>query len=116
MKMVTPTGRLKQLYEILRDCCKKKEFTDAVDTLWEIQRTKLMPERSALGPDGRKKHEKQRKMDEEEDAKLQAELNAVHKKYRKYVKTVNDYLSGKDLISGSSRRCRTACRRSTCTT
>ncbi|KUF92802.1 Dual specificity protein kinase shkD [Phytophthora nicotianae] len=25
MKMVTPTGRLKQLYEILRDCCKKKD-------------------------------------------------------------------------------------------
>ncbi|KAF1780050.1 P-loop containing nucleoside triphosphate hydrolase [Phytophthora cactorum] len=98
MKMVTPTGRLKQLYEILRDCCKKKEYTDAVDTLWEIQRTKLMPERSALGPDGRKKHDKQKKMDEEEDAKLLVELNAVHKKYRKYVKTVNEYLAGKDLI------------------
>ncbi|KAG7400406.1 putative ATP-dependent RNA helicase ddx60 [Phytophthora boehmeriae] len=95
MKMVTPTGRLKQLYEILRDCCKKKEYTDAVDTLWEIQRTKLMPDRSA---DSRKKHDKQKKMDDEEDAKLLSELNAVHKKYRKYVKIVNDYLSGKDLI------------------
>ncbi|RLN70751.1 hypothetical protein BBJ29_005907 [Phytophthora kernoviae] len=97
MKMVTPTGRLKQLYEILRDCCKKKEYTDAVDTLWEIQRTKLMPERSTVA-DGRKKHDKQKKMDDEEDAKLLNELNAVHKKYRKYVKIVNEYLSGKDLI------------------
>ncbi|CAI5741086.1 unnamed protein product [Hyaloperonospora brassicae] len=95
MKMVTPTGRLKQLYEILRDSCKKKEYTDAVDTLWEIQRTKLVATRAA---DGRKKHEKQKKMDDDEHAKLQADFNAVHKKYRKYVKIVNDYLSGKDLI------------------
>ncbi|CEG47178.1 dead deah box rna [Plasmopara halstedii] len=58
MKMATPTGRLKQLYEILRDCCKKKEYTDA----------------------------------------LLVKLNAVHKKYRKYVKILNDYLAEKDLI------------------
>lgn len=96
MKMVTPTGRLKQLYEILRDFCKKKEYIDAVDTLWEIQRTKLTKDRST---DSKKKVDKlQRKMDEEEDAKLQSELNAIHKKYRKYVKSVNDFLSGRDLI------------------
>lgn len=98
MKMVTPTGRLKQLYEILRDLCKKKEFTDAIDTLWEIQRTKLIRERAVLGPDGRKKTDKQRKVEEDEDAKLRDDLLAVHKKYRKYVKTVNDYLEGRDLI------------------
>lgn len=98
MKMVTPTGRLKQLYEILRECCKKKEYTDAVDTLWEIQRTNFLPESSTLGPNDRKKHDKQKKMDEEDDAKLIMELNAVHKKYRKYVKIVNDYLADKDLI------------------
>ncbi|KAL7993724.1 putative Helicase superfamily, ATP-binding domain-containing protein [Plasmopara halstedii] len=94
MKMATPTGRLKQLYEILRDCCKKKEYTDAVDTLWEIQRSNFF-ERS---PEGRKKNEKQKKVDEEEDAKLLVKLNAVHKKYRKYVKILNDYLAEKDLI------------------
>ncbi|TMW64109.1 hypothetical protein Poli38472_014226 [Pythium oligandrum] len=98
MKMATPTGRLKQLYEILKECWKKKEFTDAVDTLWEIQRTQLMPVRSPIGVDGRKKSDKQRKAEEDEDARLQEELNAVHKKHRKYVKLVNDYLAGKDLI------------------
>lgn len=98
MKMVTPTGRLKQLYEILRDLCKKKEFTDAIDTLWEIQRTKLIRDRPALGPDGRKKNDKQRKAEEDEDNKLRDDLLAVHKKYRKYVKVVNDYLEGRDLI------------------
>ncbi|DAZ92975.1 TPA: hypothetical protein N0F65_004350 [Lagenidium giganteum] len=98
MKMVTPTGRLKQLYEILRECWKKKEYTDAVDTLWEIQRTKLVRARSAVGADGRKKSDKQRKVEEEDDAKLLEELNAIHKKYRKYVKAVNEYLAGKNLI------------------
>uniref|UniRef100_M4BPM0 Uncharacterized protein n=1 Tax=Hyaloperonospora arabidopsidis (strain Emoy2) TaxID=559515 RepID=M4BPM0_HYAAE len=79
MKMVTPTGRLKQLYEILRESCKKKEFTDAVDTLWEIQRTNLVPKRASI--EGRKKlHEKQKKMDDDEHLKLQADFNAVHKK------------------------------------
>ncbi|GAB9474407.1 Dead/deah box RNA helicase, partial [Globisporangium polare] len=98
MKMVTPTGRLKQLYEILRDLCKKKEFTDAIDTLWEIQRTKLIRDRPVLGPDGRKKNDKQRRAEEDEDNKLRDDLLAVHKKYRKYVKVVNDYLEGRDLI------------------
>lgn len=98
MKMVTPTGRLKQLYEILRDLCKKKEFTDAIDTLWEIQRTKLIRDRPVLGPDGRKKNDKQRKAEEDEDNKLRDDLLAVHKKYRKYVKVVNEYLEGRDLI------------------
>lgn len=94
MKMTTATGRLKQLYEILRDFCKKKEYIDAVDTLWEIQRTQFLKER-----DPKKKVDKlQRKLDEEEDAKLASELNAIHKKYRKYVKTVNDFLAGRDLI------------------
>ncbi|TYZ60484.1 hypothetical protein PybrP1_007049 [[Pythium] brassicae (nom. inval.)] len=99
MKMVTPTGRLKQLYEILRDLCKKKEFTDAIDTLWEIQRVKLLRERPALGPDGRKKTDKQRKVEADEDAKLRADLLTVHKKYRKYVKLVTDFLAGRDLIA-----------------
>lgn len=99
MKMVTPTGRLKQLYEILRELCKKKEFTDAIDTLWEIQRTKLLRERPALGPDGRKKTDKQRKVEADEDNKLREDLLAVHKKYRKYVKIVSDYLEGRDLIA-----------------
>lgn len=98
MKMVTPTGRLKQLYEILRDCWKKKEYTDAVDTLWEIQRSKFTRQRSALGPDGRKKSDKQKKVEEEEDKKLNEEIMAIHKKYRKYVKNVIDYLEGRDLI------------------
>lgn len=99
MKMVTPTGRLKQLYEILRDLCKKKEFTDAIDTLWEIQRVKLMRDRPVLGPDGRKKTDKQRKVEDDEDAKLRADLLAVHKKYRKYVKVVTDFLANRDLIA-----------------
>lgn len=98
MTMMTPTGRLKRLYEILRDLCKKKEMTDAIDTLWEIQRTKLIRERSVLGPDGRKKSDKQRKAEDDEDAKLRDDLLAVHKKYRKYVKVVNEYLAGRDLI------------------
>ncbi|TDH71438.1 hypothetical protein CCR75_008250 [Bremia lactucae] len=97
MKMVTPTGRLKQLYEILRDSCKKKEYTDAVDTLWEIQRIKFIPER-ATGPLARTKHDKQKTMTEIDDGKLVEEINAVHKKYRKYVKVINEYLADKDLI------------------
>jgi ATP-dependent RNA helicase DDX60 len=98
MKMTTPTGRLKQLYEILKECWKKKEFTDAVDTLWEIQRTQLVPVRSAVGADGRKKVDKQRKAEQEEDDKLRDELHAVHKKYRKYTKLVHAYLENRDLI------------------
>ncbi|KAJ0404334.1 hypothetical protein ATCC90586_007648 [Pythium insidiosum] len=96
MKMTTPTGRLKQLYEILRECWKKKEFTDAVDTLWEIQRTKLMPTRATIP--GKKIDKAVQRREEEEDAKLREEIAAVHKKYRKYVKYVNEYLAGRDLI------------------
>lgn len=99
MKMVTPTGRLKQLYEIMRECVKKKEMTDAVDTLWEIQRTKLTRDRAgALPAAAARSNKQQQKAEDEEEAKFQEELRAVHKKYRKYVKIVREYIGAKDLI------------------
>ncbi|OQS02417.1 DEAD/DEAH box RNA helicase [Thraustotheca clavata] len=71
MKMATPAGRLKQLYEIMKKFLSEKNYIDAVDTLWEIQH---MP----------------RSNNEEEIA--------VHKKYKKYAKKTIDFLKDSPLI------------------
>ncbi|KDO34038.1 hypothetical protein SPRG_01312 [Saprolegnia parasitica CBS 223.65] len=71
MKMATPAGRLKQLYEIKKKFLSEKNYIDAIDTLWEIQHM------------GRITHD--------EDL-------AVHKKYKKYAKKAMDHLKDTPLI------------------
>ncbi|KAF0698130.1 Aste57867_11226 [Aphanomyces stellatus] len=71
MKMATAAGRLKQLYEIKKEFLSKKNYIDAVDTLWEIQH---MPKGAT---------------DDE---------MTVHKKYKKYATKTMDYLKDTPLI------------------
>lgn len=112
MKLGTPTGRLKQLYEILKHCLGSKEMIDAVDTLFEIQSTnqkflessrlKLEESSKPIKSKGSgKQKDKKSKENVEEDKELKSllqELVDIHRKYRKYVKKVLEYLSGRDLI------------------
>lgn len=72
MKMSTTEGRLKQLYEILRDFHKKKQILDAIDTFWEIQHM---------------------------DGIETDEFKEIHKKNKKYVMKSKDFLEGKDLVA-----------------
>lgn len=72
MKMSTAEGRLKQLYEILRDFHKKKQILDAIDTFWEIQHM---------------------------DGTDSDEFKEIHKKHKKYVTKSKEFLQGKDLVA-----------------
>nr|CCA22042.1 DEAD/DEAH box RNA helicase putative [Albugo laibachii Nc14] len=112
MKLGTPTGRLKQLYEILKHCLTSKDMIDAVDTLFEIQSTNrkfLQSSRQKLEDSSKpvkskgsgKQKDKKMKENAEEDKELKSllqELVDIHRKYRKYVKKVLEYLSGRDMI------------------
>ncbi|RHZ18171.1 hypothetical protein DYB26_008684, partial [Aphanomyces astaci] len=71
MKMATAAGRMKQLYEIKKEFLAKKNYIDAVDTLWEIQHTTNAPTEDEV---------------------------VVHKKYKKYAKKAIDYLKDTPLI------------------
>ncbi|ETV65291.1 hypothetical protein H257_17944 [Aphanomyces astaci] len=71
MKMATAAGRMKQLYEIKKEFLAKKNYIDAVDTLWEIQHTTNTPTEDEV---------------------------VVHKKYKKYAKKAIDYLKDTPLI------------------
>jgi superfamily II RNA helicase len=71
MKMATTAGRMKQLYEIMKEFLSKKNYIDAVDTLWEIQQM--------------------------HHGSTEEELS-VHKKYKKYALRTIDYLKGTSLI------------------
>ncbi|CAK4326273.1 unnamed protein product [Aphanomyces euteiches] len=71
MKMATAAGRMKQLYEIKKEFLAKKNYIDAVDTLWEIQHM---------------------------NKALSEDEVAVHKKYKKYAKKAMDFLKDKPLI------------------
>ncbi|RHY28877.1 hypothetical protein DYB32_005633 [Aphanomyces invadans] len=75
MKMATAAGRMKQLYEIKKEFLAKKNYIDAVDTLWEIQH-----------------------MTSKANAPPSEDEVVVHKKYKKYAKKAIDYLKDTPLI------------------
>lgn len=106
MKMVTPIGRLKQLFEILKDFYKKKQYLDAIDTYWEIEAvmSKHRSEQADVTGDttnvkkkGKSDKKSSKKKVVEAENTFIGEMAELLKKNKKYWKKVEDILEPKDL-------------------